>query len=512
MSFPPNFDLYDKRYFDYDEPHCAASLQIKIIAKDGLFHGGKFNLDVSGIAGFFGGDESIAAMASVNLIRYRWLLGWYNCPGSYFVSKKYGIIAGTRFWDGVFPGKESIPATILGMDGQRGPSFYGAKSGTAFIMTGHLAHLLFFHCTDPGSSGPPAIFIPPDRSYSPNDDDQDMPQSPTPKPNDNEYFYSLTLVSMPNSSKDSNSKEKMPLVTHDNDMEKFITPMSITGFLAALLTIGFSITAAVISAVVWHDYFCCIAISIGIFCNGFATLVYGSGSLTIETPFIVPHPVPGDGVFVQDNDIVILQGPESKVASITRGKYKLTYRNGPSYHTIGFVSMALVIQAFSQLILLPSATLKGQIIFLATFALSWFYNAYLASVEREKLQFMALKKMLGLGETGSGCLEKKSFKRWASIVAASTFQLRPIRPDSWLRQLIPNDTPVWDKWREYIIQAIELDSDGVTPTFELPTDGVDGWNEVDKSRLRNNLESAKIGYEWYRSQRNVDDSLDRKYQ
>lgn len=56
--------------------------------------------------------------------------------------KKYGIITGTRVWDGLFPGKNMDPATILGLDGQKGPRHLGAKSGTRMDATGHLAYLL----------------------------------------------------------------------------------------------------------------------------------------------------------------------------------------------------------------------------------------------------------------------------------------------------------------------------------------------------------------------------------
>lgn len=467
----------------------------------GFSNGVKFDLDVSGIAGFFGGDESIAAMASVNLIRYRWLLGWYNSPGSYFVSKKYGMIAGTRFWDGLFPGKDSVPAEILGLDGKHGPRFLGAKSGTSIATTGHLSHLLFSHCKDSSSSGRPPIHRTASQPLT--------AHAPTEKsvadPAEAEYLYSLTLISMLNNTNNLNGDSK-----DSAKMDDFITQMSIPGFIAAFLTTGFSIAAALIAALLWHDYFCCIAIGVGILSNGFATLVYGSATLMVHRPFILPNAVPGDGILVRNNDIVILQGPESKIAGITRGRYELIYPGGPPYHRVGVVSIALAFQAFSQLILLPVATLNGQIIFLATFALSWFYNAYLASVDRENLQFKALKKMLGLDKSKS--LSKKAFLRWASVVAASTFYLRPIRPDDWIRQLIPNSTPIWDKWREHIVHAIELEAQGKTPTFTLPTEGLEGWDEEDKVRLMNQLHSAEIGYDWYQTQLNQDDDSDRKSQ
>ncbi|KAF9476057.1 hypothetical protein BDN70DRAFT_763110, partial [Pholiota conissans] len=374
-----------------------------------------FDLDVSGIAGFFGGDESIAAMASVNLIRYRWLLGWYNSPGNYFVSKRYGIIAGNRVWDGLFPGKNSSPATILGLDGQHGPKFLGSRMGTSIEMTGHLSHLLFSHRKDYDSFDPRVI-------------QPSVPQSSSPFPS--------TTVS---------------LSTVDPAEARYMYgPMRMIGFIGAFLTIGFSVGAAVVAALVWHDYFCCIAICIGILCNGIAGLVYGSATLQLFMPFVPRNSVAGDGIFVRENDIVIVRGPESKIGTIKRGSYELVYPEKPPYHRIGFISIALAFQTFSQIILLPEATLKGQVIFLATFALSWLYNAYLASVDREKLQFRALRKVLGLSKP-----KTKNFLMWASAVIATTFLLNPSSPDDWIRQLIPNNVPTWIKWRECVIRAME---------------------------------------------------------
>jgi hypothetical protein len=106
-------------------------------------------------------------------------------------------------------------------------------------------------------------------------------------------------------------------------------------------------------------FFCCIAISIGIICNGFATFVYGSGSLAAYMPITSPNSVPADGVLVGDRDLTILQGPESTIAGITRGRYTLSYPGEPNHHRVGLVSMALAFQAFSQLILMPVATLEG---------------------------------------------------------------------------------------------------------------------------------------------------------
>ncbi|KAF9483587.1 hypothetical protein BDN70DRAFT_291570 [Pholiota conissans] len=458
----------------------------------GFTNGAKFDLNVSGIAGFFGGDESIAAMASVNLIRYRWLLGWYNSPGNYFVSRKYGIIAGNRVWDGLFPGKDYTPATILGLDGQFGPRFLGAKMGTSIDMTGHLAYLLFSHRKDPDA------FDPLHHNQNVGLRDSSSPPSTTVSVSainpqqTSRYSYSVTMVSMDDSFIDN---AKLTPETDDFVMDEFLKPMRVMSFIAAFLTIGFSVGSAVVAAVVWHDYFCCIAISIGIICNGFACLIYGSATLRLFSPRILyldpSKPIPGDGILVRENDIVVLRGPESKIGTIKRGCYELVYPEKAPYHRVGFMSILLVFQAFAQIAIIPVATLRGQIIFLATFALSWLYNGYLASVDREKLQFGALSNVLGLSMP-----ETVNFSTWSAAVAASTFLLCPSCPEDWLRQLIPNNVPVWIKWRECMVKAIECRTQGGEPTFDLPP-GVDKWGTDDKKRLEFQLQNAKVGYDWY---------------
>ncbi|KAF8178013.1 hypothetical protein BJ912DRAFT_671098 [Pholiota molesta] len=438
-------------------------------------NGGKFNLDVSGIAGFFGGEESSAAMASVNLVRARPFVGWYNSPGSYFVAKVYGMIAGTRFWDGLFPGRDLSPAAILGLDGQHGPRFIGSQSATRIEMTGHLAYLLFSYCTDlkPSTELSTELSSPTSPlSNKPSQDGQEnglhdrVPEvharnqaiaSPSAK-----YLYSLALV--PDLVEDAaNTTFEQSVTPMTNDL----LPLSWHGLFAAFVTIAFSIAAAVVAAAKWHDAFGCIAISIGIVCNGCATLVYGSGTLSLHTPTTRQNAPPGDGIMVRDNDMVILRGPES-----------------------------------AQLVLLPAATLKGQIIFLATFVLSWCHNAYLASIDRERLQCEALRQKLGLTRDEDKAFRKAPFERWASMVAASAFYLKPTNTDDWLRQLIPNNTPVWDEWRRRIVAAVECHSTNRSEnknqhvSFVLLEDKLRNWDEINRKQLQGYLNDAEIGYRW----------------
>ena len=106
----------------------------------------RFDLDSSGIAGFFGGEESFAAMNSVHLMPGRRWMGWYNSPGSYFVAKKYGMLPDSMFWDGLFPGNSVKPEKLVELDSKSGPRYTGVYSGTQLPKTGHLSYLIALYC------------------------------------------------------------------------------------------------------------------------------------------------------------------------------------------------------------------------------------------------------------------------------------------------------------------------------------------------------------------------------
>lgn len=106
----------------------------------------KFQLDASGVAGFFGGDVAISAMATVHVYKGRRLLGWYNSPGSYTVAQCYGRLAHSRFWNGLFPGGSVDASILFEFDGSRGPEFKAGFSGTVIKDTGHTGRLFMKEC------------------------------------------------------------------------------------------------------------------------------------------------------------------------------------------------------------------------------------------------------------------------------------------------------------------------------------------------------------------------------
>ncbi|KAF8960937.1 hypothetical protein BDZ97DRAFT_1277273 [Flammula alnicola] len=424
-----------------------------------------FKLDASGIAGFLGGEESFAAMSSVQLLRWRQGLGWYNFPGSVVVARKYGTIPRSPFWNGVFPGENVDPATLLGLDGKTGPKYMAVQSGTLLKTTGHLAHLIASHCKD--------VEIPPDHLVG------IEPSSSAPR-------VSVTIVEFRDFTE--NDFKKMDEESYPN-CKIPVAYFQQSNWRLATIVIILNIVAAFAARFFLSDWFTFSAIVVGMLCNGASCVVLGSGSLRIDRRQTLPDSPPADGLFSgsESEGIILLKGSEAIISTITRGKFHLNYPDEPKYHTIGAISLALTTQFLAQLFLLPQAPLIGQILFLSTFIISWAYNAYLASMDREQLQFELLNKVVMEPK-----FSKYAFPKWTSAVAASAFYLKPNDPRRVLDELIPNNTPVWNEWKDRVVGAInekqDPQEDDIASNVLL--------DEKEKGLLKGLLVQASIAYRW----------------
>ncbi|KAI6097546.1 hypothetical protein F5141DRAFT_1067203 [Pisolithus sp. B1] len=101
----------------------------------------QFSLNMSGVAGVFGGEEAVATMGTVHIYEHRkWL-------GSHTIAKRYGLLANSRFFSGIFPGIHTDPATLFELDGWKGLKFRAAHSGSIPDETGHLTSLFLKGCS-----------------------------------------------------------------------------------------------------------------------------------------------------------------------------------------------------------------------------------------------------------------------------------------------------------------------------------------------------------------------------
>ncbi|KAG1877529.1 hypothetical protein F4604DRAFT_2002857 [Suillus subluteus] len=426
-------------------------------------HTGNFSLNVSGVAGFFGGDEAISAIQTVHHYKARKFLGWYNSPGSWNVGKKFGKLAKSPFWDGLFPGANEEPAKLFDLDGKRGPKYVAARSGTVLEHTGHLAYLIMEK-----SKEELGVLVPGKRKIT--------------------KLNKVTIIKMPGGHA-----------------------------LAAILPIAASwITCAMCGWI--RDWFCFSMILLGIISNGMFSLVIGLACLKLQGVGTAPTAPPGDGMLMDGDNIVLLLGREKEVATITRGRFILEYnnmvkwrsrkekvkrsvpgdgtrlpesnRNGDAeegqsnsdleqgeepvrdeYAAIGFFSFLLLAQLLAQLLLIPQGTFTGQIMFLISFAVSWLYNLYLSSIDNEYIQERSILEIFHL--------KKKHMRTYicrtrTTAAVFTCLMLRPpgiyeesgwtnlgFKPESIICNFIPNDTPVWTTWRKKVLDVMRAcDHDG----------------------------------------------------
>ncbi|KAF8838372.1 hypothetical protein BDN67DRAFT_991338 [Paxillus ammoniavirescens] len=383
----------------------------------------KFNLDSSGVAGFFGGEGAIAAMATVHLYHGRRWLGWYNSPGSYTIAKRFGQLANTRFWKGLFPGRSESPAIAFGLDVSSGPKYVASVSGTE-MPTGHLGYLTLERSNDEELLVVKVL----GRQTAPS---------------------TVTLL-------------KLQDIKYDDTIPK----QDIGYALLALIPIITSAATCTMCAL-YSDWYCASMILLGIISSGLISLVIGSGKLylkTVDKP--APGAPPGDGMLLGDNAVVVVKGAEKDVNAITKGKFMLEIVGHPTYNRIGMCSLLLLVQFFLQLLVIPQGTLFGQIMFIASLGVSWVYNSYLSSLEKEKIQANILFRKLG----NPKMLKFELGTRTSWTVFACLLIYNGVDPDKIIRKFIANDTIVWQRWRGKVVQQIKNGVSRRLPVLELTPD------------------------------------------
>lgn len=372
-----------------------------------------FSLDTSGVAGFFGEDEAVAAMASVHLFGGRKYVGWYNSPGSYKTAKRYGKLAGSRLWKGLYPASEKEdPVKLFGLDGKQGPKFFASKSGTRLDRTGYLAHLLVQKCTDMPVTGGKGV----------------AGRKTTPE--------SVTVVHIPN----------LPVDDPAHGIK--LAPLfgSWTLFAAALPIVASSATC--VACALYHEWYAFAMILLGMVANGVACFVLGNADLMVHHPKPAAGSPAGDGVLLDDKKMVILIGQEASVNYVTRGHLSLNYPSAmrAKHHDIGVSAFLLTVQFILQLLLIPQSSLFGQLLFLASLAVSWIYNSSVSSVNREDIQTdLIAQDVLRIDFTPKS---KTAWKcKLGNHTATVVFVLCVLSPDETkARALLDDQLPDNDDW------------------------------------------------------------------
>ncbi|KIM57349.1 hypothetical protein SCLCIDRAFT_1219563 [Scleroderma citrinum Foug A] len=404
-----------------------------------------FSLNTSAVAGVFGGDEAVATMGTVHVYEHRKWLGWYNSPGSYTIAKRYGLLTKSKMFSGFFPGVHTDPATLFELDGLKGPRFRAAHSGSVFDETGHLASLFLKECSE--LQGVPV-------------------EGRTTR------SIGVTIAELHHVPERKMKPERL----HMDTPILACVPISIS--------IGSSVYCAVIG-----DRYSSSMILLGILASGISCWVIGSGEFVFTHPPEAPGSPPGDGVLESDKEVVILRGEEGAVNCITRGRFSLIFSSEPKYRNIGWCSVLLLVQFIAQLLLVPQGTLVGQVMFVASLAVSWAYNLWLSSLNKEKIQREILKSVLRRPKLTKFVLGTRT-----SMAIFVLLVLKPEEPELILDDLLSNDNQVWSWFKATIASRLYKKED---LRFGPADWGVATMLERDRQLLKTLYRDAQSAYDGY---------------
>ena len=401
----------------------------------------KFTLDTSGVAGLCG-DEAVSAMATVHVYENRRWLGWYNTPGSYHTAERYRRLA--KF-DGFFPGVPTDPATLFDLDDWNGPKFRAAHSNTIIEETGHLAAPFVKECASlegklvEGRKTQPVGVTVADLSHVP------PPQTDVKRLN----AFSLAFASIPIS-----------------------------------VSVGTCATCGV-----FRDWYAFSMILLGILTSGISCLVIGDGKLTFTHPEPAKGSPAGDGILTSDTEIVLLKGAEGAVNCVTQGRFSLNFSSETQYRNIRWCPVLLTIQSIAQLLLIPQASLFGQIIFVVSLAVSWMYNSWLSSLAKGIERDILLNNVLA-----KPVLTKHILGTRTTMVVFILLVLQIEEPSKILNELLPNDTKVWKQWKRTIVSRLVSREklERANSDWEL-----DGFTSDEKSLLETLYGDAQAAYTGY---------------
>lgn len=450
----------------------------------------RFTLDASGVAGFFGGTEAASAMATVHLCKNRKLLGWYNSPGSYEIARRYGLLTKFGFFFGGGHADSGPLLALSDLDGRKGPPFLRVHSGTIIPETDHLAAIFMKEC--PSSE----CLI---------------------KPMDGRQPVRVTIAELDSCPQDDNLR---------------LIPTSCDSLLYAavpiLVSAGTCATCAVNA-----DWYSFSLILLGMIANGLSCFILGSVKLRFMRPRLAGesdkegasciHAKPRrvSGILITPSHVVLLKGREDAAMTVARGKFVFAPPSSgrPDHRCIAWCSVLLLFQFIAQLLLVPQGSLFGQIMFVTSLAVSWCYNLWLCSHDKEEIQQKILHNtILGLKKED---VEPYGLKSWLAMVVFVLLTL--VLEDEELKEhelknvldvLVEDSGEVWEVWKPAVLQQLlnllhwhsqspvpEEDFDAMATALEVNDAETAKLSVGDRLKLKALLEEARSGIETFKLER-----------
>lgn len=431
----------------------------------------KFALNALEFIGLIGGREVISVMTMIPLYRGRRWLDWFNTPGSLDIARHLADFAGSFR---IRPYRNQSPAALLGLDNEIGPQFVGAFSGLK-VQTGHVEYLMFERT----------------KELSDRVDEISIKGRRT-KP--------VTVI-------------LLEVDPRKVDLDRPFPLLHITHTLLALIPITTSVITCLLCGFV-SDWYMFSVILVGMFTSGFASMVIGSGRLMLRAPmsFMGPETPPGHGIAtsVADNDtVIVVRGSGHAIDVITRGKFELRGDEvndellGDEHWQKGIRLCALfyLVECVAQLVLIPQGSLFGQIMFIFSLCVSWAYSYRLASFKKERLQAELLFNKLGEPRIQNFTVGTRTTTGVFTCLLLSHGAHHLASPSLYhqiLSAILPNDTPVWRRWRDKVIKQLMDRNDESFPYLKLHEED-HMYNESAERLLVDLLSDAVSAFQGYLS-------------
>ncbi|KAI9056660.1 hypothetical protein FKP32DRAFT_1585494 [Trametes sanguinea] len=410
-----------------------------------------FSLDISALAGFLGADATLAVMMLPHLHAQRKWWGWYNCPGSYHLAKRFGQMARSKFRSLADRSSVVSQQLTLELQGGTGLTYISAHSGATLPRTGPLASTFAEQC-----SAVHAIEVGGRRS-----DTMDV------------------------------AVTRLTRETHDS--QHIRVPHTHPKWFA-LCPVAATLSTA-IACIFYRDMFIAFVILFSALCHGTACLVMGNAKFTYQ------HRIPqvtarfSSGWMEAHRSFVVLFGTEPAIAPVTRGRFVLKLSPWRMHFFISLCSVLLALQFLSQLLLVPQGTLFGQLMFIASLVASWAYHRLVLAWDNESIQ----RHILVADILGRPHIERY---RFGTRTAAAVFTVLVLRSaighdiEARLRALLPTNTPVWELWYATVAERIHS---GQPLSFEKECDWE--WQKMrglltleESSLFRELLQDAATAY------------------
>ncbi len=426
--------------------------------------------------------------------------------------KRCAPIAHSTFWDSIFPAQGRDPARILGLEAKSGPTFLETSGET--VRTGHPAYLIarLAHKL-PSAQSSPSI----DHAFHVSI--VDLPEEPYESPASERSARPLSyavladlvlLRPLPRSHRRSHRRQPNRVRLY-RDLFAVVFIWAIPAYAS---------TATCILCALARDWWCFVSILIGVYAGAFIRVALGMGRFTVASPDCVQHPQEetdekeegcnhthaSEGLLLHARGIIVLRGSKSTLVRLTRGRFHIEFSARMDSIQINIGLSALAIQFLMQLVLIPQGTLFGQLMFVASLAVSSMYNVHLA-MRQDTLQTQYLLDLCGLNQSSFKQTPMKS-KAGMAVFACLALRHQPLyAPRKLLDELVTANGAVWSRWKGLVAgkletgEPIEFSQEGEVEASlaKLLKDAEDayrtpGWQRVDQESS-DTRESDKVNEE-----------------